>query len=614
MNIQISKKKLKYLFAYGCWREGIAEYYERLIKRHRERGYDVEGFCVILDPPGPRINYPRLDEMWKLRDRKLMHMYERLEDKLKNFDVFILYNGFNIHEEFLKYISTFNVYICFDDPESSEVLSKPVAKYFDLTLTGNIACVNLYKSWGVKNADFIPLGFTEYDYNPKMTEEDIVKRNRDTDIIFLGERESSWRQGRLDSLVDAFPKMFARGRGWPKGYLPENERIKAYQQSKVGINLHNSVGPVNLRTYMLPANGVMQICDNKHMLGYLFKLGEEVIGYNSINEAVELIRYYLEHEEERKRISLNGWKRALQDYSEEAVWGLLTDKILRIYREKKNDEKEKRFEGIIKIKGKNKKSNIKYYKDKLKPFLKKYINGFLNRYGYEIQKKKNNLIVSNKEYTSTILPYLENQEKGPINFEVKKKRLSENGPFEWPNIIALNQTVVSLLGNEKKILEVGSGTGCFAWHAAMDKSKHITASEIDTGARDWAIQNRAAENIKYVSKWLNEFDTNSFDLVVAVEIIEHLKDYSKFLAEFIRIAPKAIITTPNKNRDEQSAKASPPKYYRHVRDWTAGEFYWVLKTFYRDVKLYAMPNIHVPYSVPIEITSKMTPIIAVCCK
>jgi 2-polyprenyl-3-methyl-5-hydroxy-6-metoxy-1,4-benzoquinol methylase len=350
------------------------------------------------------------------------------------------------------------------------------------------------------------------------------------------------------------------------------------------------------------------------MLGYLFKLGEEVIGYNSINEAIELIRYYLEHEEERKIIALNGWKRALQDYSEEAVWELLTDKILGIYREKKNDGKEKCFERIIQIKGENKKNNIKHYKGKLKPFLKKYINGFFNRYGYEIQKKKKNLIVSNKEYITSILPYLENPEEGPINFEVKEKRLSENGLFEWPNIIALNQTVVSLLRNEKKILEVGSGTGCFAWHAAMDKSKYITASEIDAGARDWAMQNRAAENLKYVSKWSNEFGTNSFDLVVAVEIIEHLKDYSKFLAELIRIAPKAIITTPNKNRDEHSAKASPPKYYQHVREWTAGEFYWILKTFYKDVKLYSMPNVYVPYCVPVDITSKMTPVIGVCKK
>jgi 2-polyprenyl-3-methyl-5-hydroxy-6-metoxy-1,4-benzoquinol methylase len=474
--------------------------------------------------------------------------------------------------------------------------------------------VNLYKSWEVKNADFIPLAFTEDDYNPRMTEEDIIKRNRDIDIIFLGERESSWRQGRLDSLVDAFPKMFTRGRGWPKGYLPESERIKAYQRSKIGINLHNSVGPVNLRTYMLPANGVMQICDNKHMLGYLFKLGEEVIGYNSINEATELIRYYLVHEEERKRIALNGWKRALRDYSEEAVWELLTDKILKIYREIKNDEKEKYFEKIIQIKGKNKKKNIKHYKGKLKPFFKKHINGFLNRYGYEIQKKKNNLIVSNKDYTTSILPYLENLEKGPVNFEVKKKRVSENGPFERPNIIALNQTVVSLFGNEKKILEIGSETGCFAWHAAMDKNRYIVASEMDKGARNWAIKNRAAENIEYVSKSLNEFSANSFNLIVAVEIIEHLKDYSDFLKEFVRIAPEAIITTPNKNRDEQSAEISPPKYYQHVREWTAGEFYWVLKTFYRDVKLYAMPNVYVPYSVPIDITSKMTPVIGVCKK
>lgn len=609
MDKQINKKKLKYLFAYGCWREGIEKHYEGLLERHRKRGYDVEGFCVTLNPPSPRINYPELDKMWKLRDRRLMHMYERLENKLKNFDVFILYNGFNIHEEFLKYISTFNVYICFDDPESSEYLSKPVAKYFDLALTGNVACENLYKSWGVKNTGFIPLGFNENDYNPKITEEDIVKRNRDINIIFLGERENSWRQGRLDSLVDAFPNMFARGRGWPQGYFPESERINAYQRSKVGINLHNSVGPVNLRTYMLPANGVMQICDNKHMLGYLFKLREEVIGYNSIDEAIALIQYYLEHEEERKRIAINGWKRALKDYSEEAVWDKLTNKIITAYGKWENNGKKNI---IFAIKKEERKKNEIKSANKIKKFVKRYTNKILNHYGYEIEKKNGLIKSSKKNDNSLILPYLENPEAGPVNWKEKEKRIKEDGSFEWPNIIALNQVVVSLLGDAKKILEIGSGTGCFAWHAGQDKSINIVASEIDESARNWAIKNRSLENIEYNSKTLNKFLTNSFDLVVAVEIIEHIDKYSNFLSEISRIAPKAIVTTPNKNRTEKSAIASPPDYYQHVREWTTGEFYWVLKTFYKNVKLYAMPNVYVPFCVPININSSMTPIIGVC--
>ena len=57
------------------------------------------------------------------------------------------------------------------------------------------------------------------------------------------------------------------------------------------------------------------------------------------------------------------------------------------------------------------------------------------------------------------------------------------------------------------------------------------------------------------------------------------------------MSPKAIITTPNKDKSLEHALASPPIYYQHVREWDAGEFYWILKMFYKRVELYAMPDV-----------------------
>jgi len=209
-------------------------------------------------------------------------------------------------------------------------------------------------------------------------------------------------------------------------------------------------------------------------------------------------------------------------------------------------------------------------------------------------------------------PFLENLEIGPEKTEIKEKHIRKGDGFEWPNIIAFNQTIVSLLKDEKRILEIGSGTGCFAWHAAMDKSRLIVASEIDIKAKEWAKQNRPAENIQYVSKRLIDFEADSFDIVVSIDVIEHVKDYPTFLKKLSSLAPKAIITTPNKNRNEKDAKANSPAYYQHFREWTAGEFYWILKVFFERVSIYAMPNVYIPKCVPINITSCMTPIIAVC--
>ena len=95
------------------------------------------------------------------------------------------------------------------------------------------------------------------------------------------------------------PKWCLRhGAGWPKGFLPEKERVPLLQRTKIGVNIHNSTGPINFRTYYLPANGVMQICDNKKHLPMVFELNKEVVGFDSIEEAIDLCRYYLEHDEE----------------------------------------------------------------------------------------------------------------------------------------------------------------------------------------------------------------------------------------------------------------------------------------------------------------------------
>ncbi len=103
-----------------------------------------------------------------------------------------------------------------------------------------------------------------------------------------------------------------------------------------------------------------------------------------------------------------------------------------------------------------------------------------------------------------------------------------------------------------------------------------------------------------------------FDLLVAIEVVEHIADYGGFLRTCASLAPRALITTPNKLRSDQTATAGPPPYYQHVREWTAGEFYWVLRLFYRRVKLFAMPDSNVPGAVPITVVDHMTPIIAEC--
>jgi hypothetical protein len=71
----------------------------------------------------------------------------------------------------------------------------------------------------------------------------------------------------------------------------------------------------------------MQICDNKSHLGKVFELGKEAVGYSSIEEAIDLTHYYLEHDAERKFIAAAGWKRSITDYNEVACFKRVVDAI-----------------------------------------------------------------------------------------------------------------------------------------------------------------------------------------------------------------------------------------------------------------------------------------------
>jgi len=310
----------KRIFFGESWLEGW-------LSRLRSNGFDVTPFSLIVNQSMPVMFFSELNFRWRNRDKDLLEMYERLQTELEGYDAFICFNGANIHPEFVKSLSVTTVYGCFDDPESSEKLSMPVAPSFDIAMVGNIAELEAYRKWGCENVYWWPLGFRYEDYNPLSTERQLFESERSVDVTLLCERETRYRIKRVDKFANEFKNGKYYGKGWPSGFLDEEFRIPLLQDTKIGINIHNSTGPINFRTFYLPANGVMQICDNKSNLGKIFELNKEVIGYNSIEEAIELTHYYLKNPDERLKIAKAGWNRALSDYNEVKCFQRVVDAI-----------------------------------------------------------------------------------------------------------------------------------------------------------------------------------------------------------------------------------------------------------------------------------------------
>tara|TARA_B110000114_G_scaffold96800_1_gene102027 strand:- start:89 stop:1108 length:1020 start_codon:yes stop_codon:yes gene_type:complete len=303
-------------------------------------GYDTE---VVTLPKNLKFRYFKpLEKLWLSNDQDLLNFYAVLINKINQCDLFIHFGGGMIYPEILKQINSnvTKVYHCADDPESSNLLSKPVAKYYDHCAISNIAEIQRYKSWGVKNVFFWPLGAINYKDEYFETIENTSFEQRKHDIGFIGAKYGTPKFGRIgkilglynkktdmNKLLNEVPQLVGYGTLWDNGYIKSENILDFYTNIKMGINIHNSTGPINSRLFDLNAFGICQLCDNKSFLGEIYELDKEVIGFDTIPEAISKIKYYINNVNEAKEIAFKGRERYLKNYTSKEILKILISRI-----------------------------------------------------------------------------------------------------------------------------------------------------------------------------------------------------------------------------------------------------------------------------------------------
>jgi cyclopropane fatty-acyl-phospholipid synthase-like methyltransferase len=165
---------------------------------------------------------------------------------------------------------------------------------------------------------------------------------------------------------------------------------------------------------------------------------------------------------------------------------------------------------------------------------------------------------------------------------------------------------------EPRIVELGSGTGKFAVLAAQDPAVFVVASEYDQRTHQWCIEHVAKQaNMVFLNGPIPP-EFGAFSLSVAIEVVEHVSDFVGFLTQLRALAPRSLITTPNRRRSASDNHSGPPTYFKHVREWTAGEFYWVLRSFWDDVRLYALTSQTHPTYIKVHVDTVLSPLVADC--
>ena len=213
---------------------------------------------------------------------------------------------------------------------------RETAKYYDFVFTIQRGeCLEAMKAAGAGEVHYLPTACDPYVHAPAvLTAEE--KKRWGAPLSFVGAGYHNRRE--MFSSLAHYPfKIW--GTEWPgckpfdklvqeagRRLTPE-EYTKIFNSTEVNINLHSSnerdgVDPtgdfLNPRTFELAACGAFQLVDERALLGESFEDGKEIVTFKTLADLREKIDYYLEHPEERERITLAGQARARRDHTYDA--------------------------------------------------------------------------------------------------------------------------------------------------------------------------------------------------------------------------------------------------------------------------------------------------------
>lgn len=213
-----------------------------------------------------------------------------------------------------------------------------IALRYDVVLTHELSCVQLYREHGCAHVAYLPLAADTDIFRPQQ-----VSPEYRSDVCFIG--MAFWNRVAVFDRIAPYlagKKVIIAGGLWERmknyrllrrsireGWTPIEETAKYYSGAKIVINLHrghlheidnrNSRAvpalSINPRTYEMAACGSMQLTDIREDLAQLYVPGQEIAVYRTPEELMGQIEYYLRHDQERKAIAYNGLRRTLIQHS-----------------------------------------------------------------------------------------------------------------------------------------------------------------------------------------------------------------------------------------------------------------------------------------------------------
>ena len=223
------------------------------------------------------------------------------------------------------------------------------APHFDWVATTYSPVIPEYHKIGCKNIIKTQLAVNVQYFKP--TDSSIF--NNSYDVSFVGGGYPA-RLKLVKKIMKAGIKVHAWGDNWPQGLIEEKKIPALFSQSKINLdinppasdwglkslaliffrrknnlirpdfgNIYNNIrqwlgsriSVLKVRTFEAMACGGFVIASDSEDLRDYYLPGKEIITYDNTEDLIDKIKYYLNHDNERKAIARAGYERTLRDHT-----------------------------------------------------------------------------------------------------------------------------------------------------------------------------------------------------------------------------------------------------------------------------------------------------------
>lgn len=206
--------------------------------------------------------------------------------------------------------------------------------YFDLIFQPANLEAGLRAAGATGRIEYVPIGIDPEVHRP-VALTDAERARYGSDVCFIGGLSSRFHQARrlmieyaITQGVDikvwgGYREHFIGSpilRAW-QGQVWGEEQVKALCAAKIGLNFHvdHQAGELdrglNLRAFELAACGVFQLLQRVPSVNEFFEEGKEIVCFDTQEEMLDKLRYYLGHDDERQRIAHAARSRVLSSHT-----------------------------------------------------------------------------------------------------------------------------------------------------------------------------------------------------------------------------------------------------------------------------------------------------------